>query len=145
RKETVVGRNIDPYVGDGKPYGGFYTQEQAREIVAYARARHITVIPEIEMPGHALAALAAYPELACTPGPFEVGTNWGVYDDIFCPKEATFEFLQNVLDEVVAIFPAPYLHIGGDEAPKTRWKASAEAQAVMRREGLKDEHELQSY
>ncbi|MET4727727.1 hexosaminidase [Lysobacter enzymogenes] len=145
RKETVVGRNIDPYVGDGKPYGGFYTQEQAREIVAYARARHITVIPEIEMPGHALAALAAYPELACTPGPFEVGTNWGVYDDIFCPKEATFEFLQNVLDEVVAIFPAPYVHIGGDEAPKTRWKASAEAQAVMRREGLKDEHELQSY
>lgn len=145
RKETVVGRNIDPYVGDGVPYGGFYTQEQVREIVAYARARHITVIPEIEMPGHSLAALAAYPELACTPGPFEVGTNWGVYDDIFCPKEETFAFLQNVLDEVVALFPAPYLHIGGDEAPKTRWKASAEAQAVMRREGLKDEHELQSY
>ncbi|MFK3648733.1 family 20 glycosylhydrolase [Lysobacter enzymogenes] len=145
RKETVLGRNIDPYVGDGQPYGGFYTQEQAREVVAYARARHITVIPEIEMPGHALAALAAYPELACTPGPFAVGTNWGVYDDIFCPKEATFKFLENVLDEVVAIFPAPYLHIGGDEAPKTRWKASAEAQAVMRREGLKDEHELQSY
>ncbi|MEI2429635.1 family 20 glycosylhydrolase [Lysobacter yananisis] len=145
RKQTVVGRNIDPFVGDGTPYGGFYTQEQAREIVAYARARHITVIPEIEMPGHALAALAAYPELACTPGPFEVGANWGVYDDIFCPKEATFKFLENVLDEVVAIFPAPYVHIGGDEAPKTRWTASADAQAVIRREGLKDEHELQSY
>ncbi|MBX9403088.1 family 20 glycosylhydrolase [Lysobacter sp. BMK333-48F3] len=145
RKETVVGRNIDPYVGDGKPYGGFYTQDQVREVVAYARERHITVIPEIEMPGHSLAALAAYPELACTPGPFEVGTNWGVYDDIYCPKEETFKFLENVLDEVVALFPAPYLHIGGDEAPKTRWQASEVAQAVMRREGLRDEHELQSY
>ncbi|WP_064746712.1 family 20 glycosylhydrolase [Lysobacter antibioticus] len=145
RKETVLGRNIDPYVGDGKPYGGFYTQDEVREIVAYARERHIAVIPEIEMPGHSLAALAAYPELACTPGPFEVGTNWGVYDDIYCPKEETFQFLENVLDEVVALFPAPYLHIGGDEAPKTRWKSSEVAQAVMRREGLKDEHELQSY
>ncbi|MEH6418639.1 family 20 glycosylhydrolase [Pseudomonas sp. CGJS7] len=145
RKETVLGRNIDPYVGDGKPYGGFYTQDEVREVVAYARARHITVIPEIEMPGHSLAALAAYPELGCTPGPFEVGTNWGVYDDIYCPKEETFKFLENVLDEVVALFPAPYVHIGGDEAPKTRWKSSDVAQAVMRREGLKDEHELQSY
>ncbi|WP_408949971.1 family 20 glycosylhydrolase [Lysobacter sp. Hz 25] len=145
RKETVLGRNIDPYVGDGKPYGGFYTQDEVREVVAYAKARHIMVIPEIEMPGHSLAALAAYPELACTPGPFEVGSNWGVYDDIYCPKEETFKFLENVLDEVVALFPAPYLHIGGDEAPKTRWQSSEVAQAVIRREGLKDEHELQSY
>ncbi|MGO1072851.1 family 20 glycosylhydrolase [Lysobacter sp. CA199] len=145
RKETVLGRNMDPYVGDGKPYGGFYTQDEAREVVAYARARHIMVIPEIEMPGHSLAALAAYPELACTAGQFEVGTNWGVYDDIYCPSETTFKFLENVLDEVVALFPAPYLHIGGDEAPKTRWKSSETAQAVIRREGLKDEHELQSY
>ncbi|MBT2745335.1 MULTISPECIES: family 20 glycosylhydrolase [unclassified Lysobacter] len=145
RKETVLGRNIEPYVGDGQPYGGFYTQDEVREVVAYARARHIMVIPEIEMPGHSLAALAAYPELACTPGPFEVGGNWGVYDDIYCPKEETFKFLENVLDEVVALFPAPFVHIGGDEAPKTRWKSSEVAQAVMRREGLKDEHELQSY
>ncbi|MGH8081513.1 MAG: family 20 glycosylhydrolase, partial [Lysobacter sp.] len=145
RKETLAGRNVSPYVGDGQPYGGFYTQDEVRELVAYARARHIMVIPEIEMPGHSLAALAAYPELGCTPGPFEVGTNWGVYDDIYCPKEETFKFLENVLDEVVALFPAPYVHIGGDEAPKTRWKTSEVAQAVMRREGLKDEHELQSY
>ncbi|QWF19392.1 family 20 glycosylhydrolase [Lysobacter capsici] len=145
RKETVLGRNIDPYVGDGTPYGGFYTQDEVRDVVAYARSRHITVIPEIEMPGHSLAALSAYPELGCTPGPFEVGTNWGVYDDIYCPSETTFKFLENVLDEVVALFPAPYLHVGGDEAPKTRWKSSELAQAVMRREGLKDEHELQSY
>lgn len=145
RKETVKGRQLQPYVGDGVPYGGFYTQEQVREVVAYAQARHITVIPEIELPGHSLAALAAYPELACTPGPFEVGTTWGVFDDIYCPKEETFTFLQNVLDEVVALFPAPYVHIGGDEAPKTRWESSPVAQAVIKREGLKNEHELQSY
>ena len=107
---------------DGSRYGGYYTQAQIREVVEYARLRNIMVIPEIEMPGHSLAALSAYPELACTPGPFEVGTNWGVYDDIYCPSEATFKFLENVLDEVVALFPAPYLHVGGDEAPKTRWK-----------------------
>ena len=145
RRETVREKNLEPYIGDGIPYGGFYTQAQVREIVEYARRRHVTVIPEIELPGHAQAALAAYPELACTPGPFEVRTTWGVDEDVYCPTERTFAFLEDVLTEVLALFPSPYIHIGGDEVPKTRWQESAEAQGVMRREGLKDEHELQSW
>jgi hexosaminidase len=145
RKETVKGRQLTPYVGDGIPYGGYYTQEEIKEVVAYAKSLYITVIPEIEMPGHSLAAIASYPELACTSGPFEVGTTWGVFKDIYCPKEETFRFLEDVLSEVVELFPAPYVHIGGDEAPKDRWKESAIAQEVIKREGLKDEHELQSY
>jgi hexosaminidase len=145
RKETMVAKNFNPYVGDGKPYCGYYTQEEAREIVEYARERFVTVIPEIEMPGHSLAALASYPELACTPGPFEVQTRWGVFEDIYCPKEETFAFLQDVLTEVMEIFPSRYIHIGGDEAPKKRWKESPIAQEVIRREGLRDENELQSY
>jgi len=145
RRETVKEKNLDPYVGDGIPYGGFYSQAQVREIVEYARRRHVTVIPEIELPGHSQAALAAYPELACTPGPFEVRTTWGVDEDVYCPTERTFAFLEDVLTEVLDLFPSPYIHIGGDEVPKTRWKESAEAQGVMRREGLKDEHELQSW
>ncbi|MCO6359284.1 family 20 glycosylhydrolase [Roseivirga pacifica] len=145
RKETMVEKNFNPYKGDGEPYGGFYTQEEIKEVVAYAEARQVTVVPEIEMPGHALAALAAYPELGCGPGPYEVGTIWGVYDDIFCPKEETFAFLENVLTEVMDLFPSKYIHVGGDEAPKTVWKKSAVAQRVIRREGLKDEFELQSY
>ncbi|PXX47031.1 beta-N-acetylhexosaminidase [Undibacterium pigrum] len=145
RKESTLKRHVEPYIGDGKPYGGFYTQEQIKEVVSYAAARHTTVVPEIELPGHAQAALAAYPELACTPGPFEVATNWGIFDDIYCPSEATFHFLENVLTEVMALFPGQYLHIGGDEVPKTRWKNSALAQDVMRREGLKNEEELQSW
>lgn len=145
RKETIVDKNFNPYKGDGKPYGGFYTQEEIKEVVAYAEARQVTVVPEIEMPGHALAALAAYPELGCGPGPYEVGTKWGVYDDIFCPKEETFEFLENVLTEVMELFPSKYIHVGGDEAPKTVWEKSTVAQRVIRREGLKDEFELQSY
>jgi len=145
RRETVVGNQLRPYVGDGRPYGGFYTQDDAREIVAYAAARHVTVIPEIELPGHSLAALAAYPELACTPGPFEVGTTWGVYHDVFCPSEQTFAFLEGVLEEVLELFPSPYIHIGGDEVPKRRWQESPVAQEVMRREGLADEGELQGW
>ena len=145
RRETVVEKNFDPFIGDGIPHGGFYTQDEVREIVAYARARHITVIPEIEMPGHSLAALAAYPELACTPGPFEVGMRWGVYDDVFCPTERTFAFLEDVLTEVIDLFPGTYIHVGGDEVTKVRWGESPIAQDVMRREGLKDEHELQSW
>jgi hexosaminidase len=145
RKETMVEKNFDPYVGDGIPYGGFYTQDEVREIVAYAAERHVTVVPEIEMPGHSTAALAAYPELACTEGPFEVSTIWGVKDDIYCPSEKTFAFLEDVLTETMELFPSEYIHIGGDEVPKRRWEESELAQEVMRREGLADEHELQSY
>jgi len=145
RSETMVAKNFNPYVGDGIPHGGFYTQDEIREVVAYAAERHINIVPEIEMPGHALAALAAYPELACTPGPFKVATTWGVFDDIFCPTENTFEFLENVLTEVLELFPSKYIHIGGDEVPKKRWEESEYAQELIRREGLADEHELQSW
>ncbi len=149
RQETVMGKNFErfdrPYVGDGKPHGGFYTQAEVREVVAYARARYIDVIPEIEMPGHATAALAAYPEFACTDGPFDVPTTWGIFEDVFCPKEETFQFLEDVLTEVIALFPSQYIHIGGDEVPKVRWQESEVAQEVISREGLADEDELQSY
>jgi hexosaminidase len=145
RKETRVGREGRNAGFDGQRYCGFYTQEEAREIVEYARQRFVTVIPEIEMPGHSLAALAAYPDFACTEGPFEVGTRWGVYEEIYCPKEETFAFLEDVLTEVMEIFPSEYIHIGGDEAPKERWEESGLAQEVIRRENLGDEHELQSY
>jgi len=145
RKETIVGQHFDPYVGDGTPHGGFYTQEQMRELVAYAAVRHVTIIPEIEMPGHARAALAAYPELSCTGGPFEVSTRWGVHEDIFCPGEQTFAFLEDVLSEVMQLFPSEYIHIGGDEVPKLEWKDSPVAQAVIRREGLGNEEGLQGY
>ena len=131
---------------DGSRYGGFYTQDEVRDVVEYARRRGIMVIPEIEMPGHSTAALVAYPELACQPPPSEVPVMYGVRLDIFCAgKEVTFRFLEGVLDEVVALFPAPYVHIGGDEVPKDRWQACASCQALMKREGLKDEHELQSW
>lgn len=130
---------------DGRRYGGYYTQAQAREIVEYARRLHITVVPEIEMPGHTVAALAAYPELACTPGPFEVRVDWGVDENVLCPSERTFEFLEHVLDEVLAIFPSEYIHVGGDEAPIVRWQQSELAQAIIEREGLADEHALQGW
>ena len=145
RKQTQLGLFRTTFVGDSIRYCGFYTQAEIRDVVAYAKTRYVTVIPEIEMPGHAKAALAAYPELGCTPGPFEVRMTWGVDEDIFCPKEETFTFVENVLTEVLALFPSTYIHIGGDEAPKTRWRASPVAQEVIRREKLKDEHELQSY
>lgn len=145
RKETMVEKNFDPYVGDGEEYGGFYTQEEVKDIVAYAQEKHITIIPEIELPGHSLAALAAYPEFGNDTGPYEVATSWGVFHQIYAPKEETFEFLENILTEVMELFPSEYIHIGGDEAPKTEWEQSAQAQEVIKREGLKDEHELQSY
>ena len=145
RPETHVGHGRDPFEGDGVPHGGFYTKDEVREIVAYAAERYITVIPEIEMPGHSLAALAAYPELACTEGPFEVAMTWGVFDDIYCPEEETFEFLENVLAEVIELFPGEYVHVGGDEAPKTAWEESDFVQALMEREGLEDEMEVQSW
>jgi len=137
-------RNSD----DNKRYGGFYTQEQVKELVAYASARHITIVPEIELPGHAAAAIAAYPQLGNTDIPNynpRVMTRWGVHPYVFAPKEETFAFLQDVLTEVCELFPSRYIHIGGDEAPKDQWNQSKFAQEVMRREGLKDAHELQSY
>jgi hexosaminidase len=146
RSETLVGHYSDqPHQFDGKRYGGYYTQEEVKDIVAYAQDRHITVIPEIELPGHSQAAIAAYPELGCTGTHIEPATKWGVFEDIYCPKESTFEFLENVLDEVMALFPSEYIHIGGDEAPKTRWKHCQYCQDLIQKEGLKNEHELQSY
>jgi hexosaminidase len=131
---------------DGRRTGGFYTQQQIRDVVEYARQRNIMVIPEIEMPGHSSAAIAAYPQLSCPKKPIEVPAGWGVFSDIYCAgDEATFTFLQNVLDEVTALFPAPYIHIGGDEVPKTQWLASATSQQRMRDERLKDGDGLQSY
>ncbi|MCH8274910.1 MAG: family 20 glycosylhydrolase [Armatimonadetes bacterium] len=131
--------------GDAR-YGGFYSQEDIKEVVAYAQSRHIMVVPEIEMPGHSQAALAAYPDLSCTGGPFEVGTRWGVYSDVYCAgNEKVFEFLEGVLSEVVALFPAQYIHIGGDECPKSRWEECEKCQARIREDDLADEHELQSY
>jgi hexosaminidase len=146
RKETLIGNNNDrPQKFDGKRYGGFYTQEQVKEIVAYAKDRNINVIPEIEMPGHSLAALAAYPELGCENKKYEVATKWGVFEDVYCPNEKTFKFLEDVIDEVIALFPSPYIHIGGDECPKAAWKKSDFCQQLIKKEKLKDEHELQSY
>ncbi|MBL7857429.1 MAG: beta-N-acetylhexosaminidase [Cyclobacteriaceae bacterium] len=146
RKETLIGHLEDkPHTFDGKRYGGFYTQQEAKEIVAYAKERFITVVPEIEMPGHAKAAIAAYPELGVTGKPVEVGTYWGVFPDIFNVDESTFSFLEDVLTEVMEIFPSQYIHIGGDEAIKDQWKASDKIQKRIKELGLKDEHELQSY
>ncbi len=145
RKETMIEKNFDPYKGDGEEYGGYYTQEEVKDIVAYAAERHVTIIPEIELPGHSRAVLAAYPELGNDTGPYEVATKWGVFNEILAPKEETFEFLENVLTEVMELFPSEYIHIGGDEAPKKEWEQSAQAQEVIKREGLEDEHELQSY
>ncbi len=146
RKETLIGHYRDqPHKFDGQRYGGVYTQEEVKDIVKYATSRGITVIPEIELPGHSQAAVSAYPELGCTGEQVDVATKWGVFEDIYCTKEGTFKFLEDVLDEVVALFPSEYIHIGGDEAPKTRWKACDHCQSVIKREGLKDEHELQSY
>ncbi|MEM9053227.1 MAG: family 20 glycosylhydrolase, partial [Bacteroidota bacterium] len=131
---------------DGSRYGGFYTKDQIRDVVAYAAERNITIIPEIEMPGHSQAALAAYPELSCTGGPIEVANDWGVFKEIYCAgNDSTFVFLEDVLSEVMELFPSKKIHIGGDEAPKTRWKKCPKCQRRIKEEGLADEHELQSY
>ena len=147
RKETIVGRGNTPEkVYDGIPHGGFYTQEDIKEIVEYAAKRYVTVVPEIEMPGHALAALASYPELGCTGGPYEVSTRWGVFKDVMCAgNENTYKFLQDVIDEVLALFPSEYIHVGGDECPKDSWKVCPLCQQKIKELGLKNEHELQSY
>ena len=131
---------------DPQPYGGYYTQQQVREIVRYAADRFIEIVPEIEMPGHGLAALTSYPWLGCTGGPYSVWTHWGISDDVYCAgKETTFEFVEEVLSEVLDLFPSKLIHIGGDECPKSRWKACPHCQRRIREEGLKDEYELQSY
>lgn len=132
--------------GDRKKHGGIFTHEDVREVVAYAAERFITVVPEIEMPGHAQAAVAAYPELSCTGGPHKVWTGWGVSKNVFCAgNEKVFRFLCDVIDEVVELFPGKYIHIGGDECPKDRWKECPKCQKRIADEGLADEHELQSY
>jgi hexosaminidase len=148
RKQSPVGNYFENYPQqfDGKEHGGFYTQADIKDIVKYAQAKYVTIIPEIEMPGHAGAALAAYPELGCESAKvYEVFTNWGVNTDVFCPNEKTFTFLQDVLTEVFALFPSKYVHIGGDECPKDAWKQSAFCQDLIKKQKLKDEHELQSY
>lgn len=131
---------------NGEPYGGFYTKEDIREIVAYAQERHITIVPEIELPGHSQAAIAAYPHLSCTGEQLEVGTKWGVFKDVYCAgNDSTFQFLEAVLSEVMDLFPGEYIHIGGDESPKYRWEHCSKCQKRIQEEKLKDEHELQSY
>ena len=160
RNGTILGHH--PGTGNTmEHYGGFYTQDEIKAVVKYAADRFITVIPEIEMPGHSSAAIAAYPQLSCFPGESTVvkdkviwsGTrqgkqvqqSWGVYEDVFCPTEYTFSFLEDVLDEVIKLFPSQYIHIGGDESPKDSWKRSSFTQQLIKEKGLKDEHELQSY
>jgi hexosaminidase len=154
RKESIVGKpkfdkNWKPTKDntyDGKPHGGFYTQEEIKEVIRYAESKHITIVPEIEMPGHALAALASYPQYSCTGGPFETYTTWGVSDDVYCAgNDSTFIFIQNILTEVIDLFPGKYIHIGGDECPKARWQVCNKCQKRKQDENLKDENELQSY
>jgi hexosaminidase len=135
----------DPAETDGKRYCGFYTQDQIRRVVAFAKRRYVTIVPEIEMPGHSSAAVAAYPWLACKPGKYQVREIWGVSDDIFCPTPRTFTFLRNVLSEVIALFPGTYVHIGGDEVPKDAWKQSTYVHALMKREHLKTYDDVQGY
>ena len=145
RKETIIGKT-DKY--DGKPHGGFFTQEEAKEIVAYAADRYITVIPEIDMPGHMLSALHAYPELGCTGGPYDVWCHWGVSKDVLCAgNDATLKFIEDVLGEIVEIFPSEYIHIGGDECPKTRWESCPKCQARIKALGIKgdEKHTAEEY
>ena len=148
RRETLVGHYGQNYPQqfDGQEYGGFYTQDEIKDVVKYATARHVVVIPEIELPGHSVAALAAYPELSCdATKKYEVLPVWGVSNDVFCPNEQTFTFIQDVLTEVMALFPSKLIHIGGDECPKEAWKQSAFCQDLIKKLNLKDENGLQSY
>ena len=131
---------------DGTKYGGFYTQQDIKEIVSYAKERYVTIVPEIELPGHSSAAIAAYPELSCEQNePKAIPNTWGIKPDIYCPSEFTFQFLRDVLDEVCELFPGKYIHMGGDEAPKAAWKKSATTQVLIKQEHLKNEEELQHY
>ena len=146
RDSTLIGHYTDkPWQFDKTRYGGFYTKKEIKEVVRYAEKRGINVIPEIEMPGHSQAAVSSYPEFGCTGEQVGVAPLWGVFKEIYCSKNETFDFLEEIIDEVVELFPGKYIHIGGDEAPKTNWKACGNCQNVINREELKDEHELQSY
>src|ERR1044071_1486264 len=148
RRETIMGRPADDSTKwrfDGEPHGGFYTQDDIREIVAYAQARFVTVVPEIEMPGHSQAAIAAYPWLGNTGQQLDVLTHWGVDQNILNPSDSAIHFMQDVLTEVLALFPGHWIHTGGDEAPKAQWQASPVAQARIRELGLRDENHLQSW
>lgn len=146
RKETIIGRNSISNTYDGTPHGGYYTQEEIKDIVKYAAERYIEVIPEIDMPGHMVATLASYPHLGCRDEKFEVRTRWGISKDVLCVgKESTFEFVEGVLDEVFSLFPSKYIHLGGDECPRARWKECPHCQKRIQEEGLKNEDELQSY
>lgn len=137
RAQTVMGHNSE--VLDGTPYGGYYTDEEIRDIVKYAADRYITIVPEVDMPGHMMAALAAYPELGCTGGPYKTGEYWGVYPDILCAgNEKTYAFVKAVLDHVCDLFPSKYIHIGGDESPRVRWEHCPRCQTMIARQGLKD-------
>jgi len=146
RNETLIGHYNDaPVTYDGTKYGGFYTQKDVKEIVDFAEKHEVTIIPEIEMPGHSQAAISAYPALGCTSEQVEVAKTWGIFETIYCPNEGTFTFLENVLSEVIALFPGDYIHIGGDEAPKKQWKNCDHCQQLIKDLNLKDEHGLQSY
>jgi hexosaminidase len=155
RDETVIGKastrtRNEPHQFDGQRYGGFYTQDEVKDVVKYAADRYITVIPEIELPGHAMAALAAYPQLGCTDGPYKTATTWGIFPDVYCAgKEQTFTFLQDVFDEIIPLFPGKYIHVGGDEVFNkyftTSWEKCPHCKKRMATEKLKDVHELQSY
>ena len=147
RSESHEGVYSTIFKGDERAVEGFYTQEQIKDVVAYAKARYITVVPEIELPGHASAALAAYPQFGCKADyKYEVKKTWGIFKEVFCPTDETFKFLEDVIDETIALFPdSPYIHIGGDEVLKDHWKESAFVQELKKRENLKDEHEVQSY
>lgn len=144
RNETPIPENRTQ--GDGVPYGGFYTQDEVREVVAYATERFITVVPEIEMPGHVVAVLAAYPDLGCVGEGYEVRTSWGIAKDVLCAgQDGSLELMQDVLSEVLDLFPSEFIHIGGDECPKVRWEVCPDCQARIKAEGLEDEHGLQSW
>lgn len=147
RDGTIIGHKKEaPHTFDGVKYGGYYTQEEIKEVVRYATSKYVNILPEIEMPGHALAALAAYPQLGCTGGPYQTAQFWGVFDDVFCAgNEEVYQFMEDVLDEVVSLFPYGYVHIGGDECPKLKWKKCPKCQQKIKENGLKDEHELQGY
>ncbi|WP_315853185.1 family 20 glycosylhydrolase [Mucilaginibacter robiniae] len=147
RAQTVIGNYHDhnPQQYDNTPYGGYYTQDQVREVVQYAAARYITVIPELDMPGHSMAALAAYPELGCDSGPYQVAQTWGGFNGVYCPTDQTFSFLEDVLTEIMNLFPSKYIHVGGDEVTKSAWHNSPFCQQLIKRLKLKDEHGLQSY